>query len=73
MIGDRVKANNALETIRTAGVLVNTADAYRFVIAPVIEALLPMTGLHALLEWFIEENRPGAVRETADAFEEAGA
>jgi hypothetical protein len=72
VIGDRVKANNALETIRTAGVLVKTADADRFLIAPVIEALLPMDTLHALLEWFIEENRPGAVRETVDAGEEAG-
>jgi hypothetical protein len=57
--GDLSRARNALDSMHAGGVLAKTADEVRFVISPVIEALLPLKKLHALLEWFTEENSPG--------------
>lgn len=56
--GDTTKASNAVDSLKGAGVLMKTPVEDRFEVSPVIEALLPLDKLHALLEWFIEENRP---------------
>lgn len=64
--GDLSRATNALDSMHAAGVLAKTADEVRFVISPVIEALLPLKKLHALLEWFTEENSPSQTPHDED-------
>ncbi len=54
--GDQRRAENAVNTIRKAGVLLKTTDPNRYRISPVIEVLLPVPKLAELLEWFMTEN-----------------
>lgn len=58
--GDLTKAKNAVESLRSAGVLVKTSDEERLEVSPVIEALLPLPQLRALVEWLVRENSPSA-------------
>jgi hypothetical protein len=54
--GDGRKTDNAIESLRKAGILLRTGDPERFRIAPVIEILLPLPRLAELLDWLLGEN-----------------
>ncbi len=58
--GDRNRAQKAIESAVRLGALSRTTDPDRFLITPVIESILPANRLRTLLEWFRQENRPGA-------------
>ncbi|MFX4270749.1 DUF4194 domain-containing protein [Propionibacteriaceae bacterium Y1685] len=62
--GDLNKAKNAVESLRSAGVLGKTSDEERLEVSPVIEALLPLPQLRALVEWLVQENSPEGLGET---------
>ncbi|WP_435112432.1 DUF4194 domain-containing protein [Nocardiopsis synnemataformans] len=53
---DHKRANKAIDTLATAGVLLKTADPDRFRISPIIEVLLPVEKLRALWVWLITQN-----------------
>ncbi|WP_433700980.1 DUF4194 domain-containing protein [Nocardiopsis sp. CA-288880] len=53
---DHRRANKAIDTLATAGVLLKTADPDRFRISPIIEVLLPVEKLRALWVWLITQN-----------------
>ena len=65
--GDQRRAENAVNNIRKAGVLLKTTDSNRYRISPVIEVLLPLPKLAELLEWLITEN--GSERADQPALE----
>jgi hypothetical protein len=54
--GDSRKSENALDSLRRAGILFKTADEHRFQVSPVIEVLLPLPRLAELLDWLLGEN-----------------
>lgn len=54
--GDARKSDNAVESLRRAGILLKTADEHRFKVSPVIEVLLPLPRLAELLDWLLGEN-----------------
>jgi hypothetical protein len=54
--GDESKANNAVDNLLKARVLIKTNDTSRLRISPVIAALLPLERLHELWEWLTKEN-----------------
>lgn len=58
--GDRGRSGNAVDNLRSSGVLVKSAQEDRFEVSPVIEVLLPVGQLRSLMEWFIEQNNPEA-------------
>lgn len=60
VVGDLSRADKALESLRSLGVLVRTADEDRFAISPVIESLLPLDRLRTLVDWLAQENSPTA-------------
>lgn len=53
---DHKRANNAIEGLATAGVLLRTQDPDRFRISPVIEILLPVPKLRSLWSWLMTAN-----------------
>lgn len=70
--GDRNRAQKAIESAVRLGALSRTTDPDRFLITPVIESILPANRLRTLLEWFRQENRPGAhVEEPAVEVDDA--
>jgi hypothetical protein len=54
--GDTRRSENAIDSLRRAGILFKTADEHRFQVSPVIEVLLPLPRLSELLDWLIGEN-----------------
>jgi Domain of unknown function (DUF4194) len=58
--GDYRKTDNAIDSLRRAGILVKTNDEHRLLISPVIEVLLPVERLQQLLDWFINHNSHAA-------------
>lgn len=56
--GDASRARNAVENLRSMGVLERTDEEDRLAISPVIETLLPLGRLRELLEWLQRENHP---------------
>lgn len=73
---DFKRANAAIDSVATAGVLLRTSDPDRFQVSPVIEVLLPIEKLRALWAWLIEANRTDAdddQRDDPDTAEDAGA
>jgi hypothetical protein len=54
--GDTRKSENALDSLRRAGILLKTADEHRLQISPVIEVLLPLPRLAELLDWVLGTN-----------------
>jgi hypothetical protein len=50
---DHKRANNAIEGLQTAGLLLRTDDPDRFQISPIIEVLLPIEKLRALWTWLL--------------------
>lgn len=67
--GGAKRTSNAIEYLVTTGVLVKTADPNRFAVDPVLEALLPLSTLHALLEHLQD---PTAAGEEAPADGDTG-
>src|SRR5487761_501137 len=65
--GDTRKSENALDSLRRAGILFKTADEHRFQVSPVIEVLLPLPRLAELLDWLLGENE----NRSADAISES--
>ncbi|MHB1009548.1 MAG: DUF4194 domain-containing protein [Propionibacteriaceae bacterium] len=59
--GDRSRSSNAVENLRSSGVLVKSGQEDRFEVSPVIEVLLPVGQLRSLMGWFIEQNNPESV------------
>ena len=53
---DESKANNAIDNLIKAKVLVKTNDLARLRVSPVIATLLPLARLHQLWEWLAEQN-----------------
>ena len=53
---DHKRADNAIEALASAGVLLKSADPDRFRISPIIEVLLPIERLRALWEWLAAQN-----------------
>lgn len=53
---DHKRANNAIDGLATAGVLLRTDDLDRFQISPIIEVLLPIEKLRALWIWLMTAN-----------------
>jgi hypothetical protein len=62
--GDTRKSENALESLRRAGILFKTPDEHRFQVSPVIEVLLPLPRLAELLDWLMGET-PDAQNKTS--------
>lgn len=59
-VGDRNKVDTAIKTLADSNILRKAGgDEDRFLISPIIESILPVTKLHQLLAWLIEENSPG--------------
>lgn len=59
LAGDRKRASNAVDSLKTAGLLIKTSgDDSRLRISPVIETLLPLPTLKTLAAWMLEQNRP---------------
>lgn len=54
--GDESKANNAIDNLIKARVLIRTNDTARLRISPVIAVLLPLERLHELWEWITAQN-----------------
>jgi hypothetical protein len=54
--GDARRSENAVDSLRRAGILLKTADEHRLRISPVIEVLLPLPRLAELLDWLIGRN-----------------
>ncbi|MDQ2894567.1 MAG: DUF4194 domain-containing protein [Actinomycetota bacterium] len=54
--GDIRRSENALDSLRRAGILFKTADEHRFQVSPVIEVLLPLPRLAELLDWLLGQN-----------------
>lgn len=65
---DRKRANNAIDAMETAGVLLPTEDRDRFQIGAVIEVMLPIEKLQALWNWLMTANN-GEVVVSPDADE----
>jgi hypothetical protein len=53
---DHKRANNAIDGLATAAVLLRTDDPDRFQISPIIEVLLPIEKLRSLWAWLITSN-----------------
>lgn len=53
---DHKRANNAIDGLATAGILLRTDDPDRFQISPVIEVVLPIERLRALWIWLMGGN-----------------
>ena len=53
---DHKRANNAVDALLAAGVLLRTGDPDRFQISPIIEVLLPIEKLRALWTWLLTAN-----------------
>lgn len=53
---DHKRANNAVDALLAAGVLLRTGDPDRFQISPIIEVLLPIEKLRALWTWLLDRN-----------------
>lgn len=53
---DQKRADNAIEALASAGVLLKSADPDRFRISPIIEVLLPIERLRALWTWLAAQN-----------------
>lgn len=53
---DRKRAEKAIESLTTAGVLIRTGDPDRFRISPIIDVLLPIERQRALWDWFRSQN-----------------
>lgn len=53
---DQRRANNAIDGLATAAVLLRTNDPDRFQISPIVEVLLPVEKLRALWTWLITSN-----------------
>ena len=60
---DHKRANNAVDALLAAGVLLRTGDPDRFQISPIIEVLLPIEKLRALWTWLLD--RSSSDREAA--------
>ena len=60
---DHKRANNAIDALLAAGVLLRTGDPDRFQISPIIEVLLPIEKLRALWTWLLDRN--GSDQEAA--------
>lgn len=58
VVGDQSRANNAVDTMVTNGILMKPGQEGRFRISPVIEVLLPVHELRNLLDWLMEQNSP---------------
>ena len=63
--GDARKSENALESLRRAGILFKTPDEHRFQVSPVIEVLLPLPRLAELLDWLLGETPDSHVEPSA--------
>lgn len=63
--GDHRRADNAVEKLTSAGMLLKTDDPDRFRISPIIEALLPLEKLQSLLAWLTGANQ--SARGATDA------
>jgi hypothetical protein len=61
VIGDNRKAENAVNNLADARILLGTSnvkDDRRFMVAPIIETLLTLAQLQALTEWLAQANSP---------------
>lgn len=56
---DRKRADKAIESLASAGVLLRNGDPDRFQISPIVEVLMPVEKLRALWTWLIETNQGG--------------
>jgi hypothetical protein len=53
--GAQKRAENAIDALKSMGVLYDNAESERFTIAPVLDSLLPLPRLQELLEWLRSE------------------
>ncbi len=63
---DHKRANNAIDGLASAGVLLRTDDPDRFQISAIIEVLLPIEKLRALWNWLMAANGTGHTPNPAD-------
>lgn len=63
--GDETRARNAVESLRTMGLLERTAEEDRLIISPAIETLLPLSRLTELLDWLARANNTHESEEPA--------
>ncbi len=64
---DHKRANNAVDALLAAGVLLRTGDPDRFQISPIIEVLLPIEKLRALWTWLLTRNGPDDDEDTDES------
>lgn len=70
LAGESRRASNAIDALRTMGVLHATSDNDRFAVSRVLDALMPLPRLKELLEWLRSEARVTADDE--DLSDDAG-
>ena len=69
--GEHGRAEKAIESLRSMGVLHNTADHDRLTVSPVLDSLMPLARLQELLEWLrgeVGEEPDTTAEDTAAAF-----
>jgi hypothetical protein len=57
LAGESRRASNAIDALKTMGVLHATSDSDRFAVSRVLDALMPLPRLKELLEWLRSEVR----------------
>lgn len=65
LAGGKRRAENAIDALKSMGVLYGSADSERFTISPVLDSLMPLPRLQELLEWLRTETGQ-TERATAD-------
>lgn len=69
LAGGQKRAENAIEALKSMGVLYSSADSERFTISPVLDSLMPLARLQQLLEWLraeIGQTEPASAKDQVD-------
>lgn len=73
LAGERRRAEKAIDSLKSMGVLHGTRDHDRLTVSPVLDSLMPLARLHELLEWLRTEDPSRVVSvdesDEADGFE----
>lgn len=59
LAGERRRAEKAIESLRSMGVLYDSQDRDRLTVSPVLDSLMPLARLQELLEWLRTETGTG--------------
>lgn len=65
--GNESSAVKAIESLAKSRILIKSGDKDRYLVSPVIEALLPLDTLKTLVEWFADQNNPNTASAAPEA------